>query len=264
MDLGRFDSKTSSALLSRKVDAFIRNVQPVRVDSRMCDQADMAAVWFADELEPYRILTELLEKGHLPQAWFWPVAVKGWSARITVLQSLQNIIFQAAQKPTRLAGLAYVLEPLLKNGSVLGLFQNLPEKPLQTLVAYLGLESARVVKNRISDAREPSLPPGPPKISYLFDGLNENLRGLIVKAVEHWGITDARSILLTALVLAERDATVGSGNIRRTMMQAAAQTQAGRHPPPGTDSSRTSESPTPPCSSPGTAPSPAAPPFRPP
>jgi hypothetical protein len=242
MDLGRFDDRTSSGLLSGRIDAFIRTVQPTRIDRRTADQDDLPAVWFADELEPCRLLAEQLASGHLPRAWFWPVAVKGWSARRPVAKNFQDILVQVVQKsverapPAVLTNLAYVLAPLFEKGRILHLLQGLADKPIRGLVTSLGLLPHRIRNEGALLPEEPSLPKGPDKRPYHGGHLKERHRQLIEKAVQCWGVADARSILVAALVLVDREATTGAGRIRRTLVRAAAQTESGRHHPTGASS----------------------------
>ena len=139
MNLGCFVSKISSRLLSDKIDFFIRNLRPVRADSKAAEQGDLPSVWFADELEPYRLLTEYLVRGHSPKAWYWQVAIKGWSPQSSVSESLQEIIFQVAQKPTGLSGLAHVLEPLISSGKIMDLFESMEQRKIVRVMSFLGL-----------------------------------------------------------------------------------------------------------------------------
>ncbi len=227
MDLGRFDDRTSSYLLADRIDAFIRTVRPTRIALRPTGHPNLPAVWFAHELEPHRLLTEQLASGHLPRAWFWPVAVKGWSARQPVAQSLQEIIGQVVRisvdytRPTVLANLAYVLEPLFANDRLLHLLQTLTEKPFRRLVVSLGLKTKKTLKPGVSDAGDPPLSFEPARYAYPTDGLAAKSRELVAQAVHLWGLEDARSILTTGLVMAGREEVIGPAEIRRTMIQVA-------------------------------------------
>lgn len=237
MDLGRFDDRTSSGLLSRRIDASIRNLRPIRMSGRSPDHADIPAVWFASELEPHRLLSERLIRGALPRAWFWPVAVEGWSVRHPVAQNFQEIISQVVQKsaglaqPSVLANLVYVLEPLFENDIILHLLQSLPEKPIRGLVASLGLSAKRMIMSGAGGGGEPSAHVRSEKPTYAFDDLDPRCRALIVKAVHRWGAAGARATLMTALVLADKNEALNSNMIQQAMIEVVARKERRRNHP---------------------------------
>lgn len=231
MDLGRFDDRTGSLLLANRIDAFIRTVRPTRMGWESSGHPDLPAVWFADELAPHRLLTEQLARGHLPRAWFWPVAVKGWSARRPVAQSVLAIITQVAQEavaytpPAVLAHLAYVLEPLFANDRLLHLLQSLTEKPFRRLVTSLGLKPNKAPQPMMLDAGATPVPFGPAIKATSATGLKTGRRELVARAVDRWGVDDARAILTTGLVMTDGFETIGPAAIRRVMIQSATPTR---------------------------------------
>ncbi len=217
MDLGCFDSKISSGFLSNKIDSFIRNIRPVRAESKAAEHEDISAVWFADELEPYRVLTDQLAKGYSPKAWFWPVAVEGWSPQSPVTQSLEKIIFQVAQKTTGIYGLSYVLEPLLAGDKILDMFNIMEQKTLARLMSFLRLTPTLLFKEPFQiqeDKAISEIPVNP------FDGLEAGYQVLVKKAIKRWGAKDLRVNLITCLGLADSRQEVSALQAARVMEKA--------------------------------------------
>lgn len=217
MNLGCFEAKVNSRFLSNKIDAFLRDLHPVRVEANQTETSHAPAVWFADELEPYCLLTNQLAKGHSPQAWFWPVAVKGWSPGSPVSQSLKVIISQVAQKPTGLAGLAYVLKPLLKGDKILDLLNTMEQKTVVSLLSFLGLTPTLFLKESIKIHEDTAIFEEP---FHPFDTLEVTYQELVKKALERWGTKDYRLILIICLGLAESRHAVDPSHAIRVIEKA--------------------------------------------
>ena len=101
MDLGRFSGSVNASFLAARIESFTRNLRLVRIGTGSEPQGKYTAVWFPDELEPFRILTQKLISGHLPDEWFWQAAVKGYSAEEPIQKNIRNIISQVIQKKKR-------------------------------------------------------------------------------------------------------------------------------------------------------------------
>ena len=221
MDLGCFDVNISSALLSSRIDEFVRTLRPVPAVGIRSEHTDEIAVWFADELEPCRALAARLAEGRSPNGWFWPVAVKGWSRRQPLAQNLQAIVFQAARNPAGIAGLAGVLEPLLRGDIILDLLDSFEERHVFRLTASLGLTTRQNQENASTGPAEPWLPAEPFSRPPAPGGLAEQDRRLVAKAFHRWGPDASRAVLLTGLVLAARDREAGPKEIRHTLLAVA-------------------------------------------
>ena len=141
LDLGRCLSSVNSRFLSKRIDDLMRHLTLVKVDRAAAEQPKASAVWFADELEPYRLLTDMLAQGHRPQAWYWSIAVNGWSPQLPASQGISQIISQVSQKEAGLTGLAYVLEPLLKGEVLLNVLHTVASKDVIIWLLTLGLKT---------------------------------------------------------------------------------------------------------------------------
>lgn len=202
LDLGSFLPSVSSRFLSKRIDNLFRHLTPVKVDSAAPDQADANVVWFADALEPYRLLSKLLADGHRPQAWYWPAAVTGWSPHLTISQSVQLIIYCVVRTKSGLTGLTYVLEPLLKREV---LFESIDASEPNQVVNWLlklGLKATlddKPLADAVSEAADTTTVD---KHIRAYSILPAEWKNILHKALQLWRVNDPRTLFIAYLGIA--------------------------------------------------------------
>ena len=142
LDLGRISTSTHSHFLSRRLDQLIRNLPFTHITTEQPEQDDAVAVWFADAIEPYRLLSELKVKGQTPRAWYWSIAVPHWLPSMSTSDSVLLCLSQLVQKPTGMTGITYALEPLVERASMFAVLDSIDTRQLKAIVNDLPLPSA--------------------------------------------------------------------------------------------------------------------------
>ena len=82
--LKKFLCNSSSMQLSRNIDHAILNMSPQLIQWPWLDNENTEAVWFEDEYSPYELLLKGIVNKQRPSAWYWKLAVKGWSTELNV------------------------------------------------------------------------------------------------------------------------------------------------------------------------------------
>jgi len=131
LDLGRLSLAAHSRFISRRLDTVIRNVSFVHITSESSEQPAALAVWFANAIEPYRCLAVRLAQGNTPQAWYWTAAVPTWSPQQSPAANVLQWISPLLQQSTGMTGLVYALEPLVQQGTLFTLLDQLTEQSVR-------------------------------------------------------------------------------------------------------------------------------------
>jgi len=201
LDLGRNMSTVTSRVLSRRIDDLVRNLRPVKITDTTPEHPVATAVWFADDLEPYRLLSILLSQNHRPLSWYWPAAIKGWSPQLTIKQSFQLIVTQVLQKPTGIKGLSCLLKPLLKRNLLLDMLNTIEPMQVSHWVLNLGLQPG-LDKRVLIKAEKPTgefantSAPG-------FHIFPQEWKDVVGKALTMWSLADPRTVFTTYIALAD-------------------------------------------------------------
>lgn len=221
MDLGPLNARINSREMSNRIDRWIQTIRPTPVEDPSPPPDDTPAVWFADELAPYRLLTEQLAKGHHPRAWFWHAAVRGWSAHRPLTQNLEEIMGHVARMPTGIVGLAHVLAPLREKAILLDLLAACKPEQLCEVLFFSGFHP----RPSPAPARLPKSP-GRARLrkAAARDGLlTQEPSSLVAKAIHRWGIVSPATRLITALELAFNALTVSDRSVDRILIGVAEQ-----------------------------------------
>lgn len=208
LDLGKNISTVTSRILSRRIDDLVRNLRPVKITDAALEHPVATAVWFADDLEPYRLLSILLSQNHRPLSWYWPAAIKGWSPQLTLKQSFQLIVTQVVQKPTGIKGLSCVLKPLLKRNLLVDLLNTIEPRQVSHLVLNLGLQprldkGALIKTEKFTGKLANTRAPG-------FHVFPQEWKDVVSKALTMWSPADPRTVLTTYIALADSGHAVSS------------------------------------------------------
>ena len=211
MDLGRFSGSVNASFLAARIESFTRNLRLVRIGTGSEPQGHYTAVWFPDELEPCRILTQKLISGHLPDEWFWQAAVKGYSAEEPIQKNIRNIISQVIQKKNGISGLAYVLDECFHDENILEIIDYLEEKQCSTLLSFLELEPFKNI------GQAENTPDNIKKDDHLY--FPDAVDRIIEKAICRWGIKDSRTVFFASLVLVRNDQKITHSALNRKLSE---------------------------------------------
>ncbi|MGG6297048.1 hypothetical protein ACQ4M4_21855 [Leptolyngbya sp. AN02str] len=184
LQLGIIRSDRSSASLALTIEQQMAQLAGTAVYALDAAAVDAAMVYFNDALEPYYQLALRLALGFGLEAWFWPLAVRGWHRGMD-----------------RASGLRYVLQSLLQTESgslaVVPLLQVLQEHHQLTALLQVLLPSDGAVLMQASGWPWPLS-----SLSQVASPsqLNPANQMLLSTWVQHWGSCDARSHWLAAIL----------------------------------------------------------------
>ena len=210
LDLGKFSSSASSRFLARRIDEQFRQISPVMVCQDTPELIGAPAVWFPDDLSPYRLLIRLLAKNQHPRAWYWKAAVKGWHPSLSVSQSYQVIISRVSQYETGIRGLCFVLEPLLESGRILDILDKFNSQDVTHYLFNMGLSPVHIDPMKAPEKRA-VISPDKPMIVPSFEG------GVIARATGLWPVFDPRFALASYLVLARMNQATDPVHLNRLL-----------------------------------------------
>lgn len=210
LDLGKFSSSASSRFLARRIDEQFRQISPVMVCQDTPELIGAPAVWFPDDLSPYRLLIRLLAKNQHPRAWYWKAAVKGWHPSLSVSQSYQVIISRVSQYETGIRGLCFVLEPLLESGRILDILDKFNSRDVTPYLFNMGLSPVQIDPMKAPEKRA-MISPEKPMIVPSFEG------GMITRAIGLWSVFDPRFALASYLVLARMNQATDPVHLNRLL-----------------------------------------------
>ncbi|WP_462268040.1 hypothetical protein [Desulfobacter sp.] len=230
LDLGSFSSSVSSRFLAGRIDEQFRQISPVMVCPDAPDLIGAPAVWFPDDLSPYRFLIRLLAKNQRPRAWYWKAAVKGWHPSFSVLQSYQVIISRVSRYETGIRGLGFVLEPLVESGRILDIFDQFNPRDVTRYLLNMGLSPVHMDPMKAPERRAATAPEKQMTVPALEGGM-------ITRAAGLWPIFDPRVALASYLVLARMNQTADPGHLKR-LLETVANRPSSSHDAEGTKKNR--------------------------
>jgi len=210
LDLGSFSSSVSSRFLAGRIDEQFRQISPVMVCPDAPDLIGAPAVWFPDDLSPYRFLIRLLAKNQRPRAWYWKAAVKGWHPSFSVLQSYQVIISRVSQYETGIRGLGFVLEPLVEKSRILDILDQFNPRDVTRYLLNMGLSPVPIDPMKAPKKRAVTAPEKQMTLPSLEGGM-------ITRAAGLWPIFDPRFALASYLVLARMNQATDPVHLNRLL-----------------------------------------------
>ncbi|NDY71159.1 hypothetical protein [Desulfobacter hydrogenophilus] len=210
LDLGNFSSSVSSRFLANRIDEQFRHISPVVLSQDTPELIGAPAVWFPDDLSPYRFLIRLLAKNQRPRAWYWKAAVKGWHPSFSVPQSYQVIVSRVSEYETGIRGLCFVLEPLVESGRILDVLDKFNPRDVTRYLFNLGLSPVLIDPMKETEKRA-MIPPKKPMIVTSLEG------GIITGAAGLWPIFDPRFALASYLVLARMNQAADPVHLNRLL-----------------------------------------------
>ncbi len=210
LDLGNFSSAASSRLLAERIDAQFRHISPVRICQETPEMLDAPAVWFPDDLSPYRYLVTLLSQNRRPRAWYWQAAVKGWQPSLSVHQSYQVIVSRVCRYETGIRGMHFVLKPLVENGRILDVLETFNPRDVTRYLFNMGLAPVSIAPMK-APGKKAEASKETPMIVPVREG------GLVTQAGGRWSVFDPRFALASYLILARMGQTADPVHLNRLL-----------------------------------------------
>ena len=210
----------TSGTLAHKIDNLVRNLTLARPDVTSGEQSDATAVWFSDELEPYRFLIAMLAQGVRPQAWYWTAAVKVWTPDLTPEQGIHRIISQVSQMPSGVTGLADVVAPLLDNDVLLEVLTRTEPAQVTQWLANVGINATPVSKSLREAFGHRAHPKTSGTALGCWPSLPSTWQNAIQKVLGMWSANDPRSILTACIGLAQTRLHVDSNQTMSLLHEA--------------------------------------------
>jgi len=198
LDLGNFSSAASSRFLAGRIDEQFRHIRPVMICQDTPELIGAPAVWFPDDLSPYRFLVNLLSQNRRPRAWYWKAAVKGWHPSLSVHQSFQVIVSRVCRCKTGILGMYFVLEPLLENGRILDVIDTFNPRDVTRYLFNMGLSPVSIDSKKAPEAKA-VISKENQMIVPALEG------GMVTQAAGRWSFFDPRFALVSYLILARMD-----------------------------------------------------------
>ncbi len=210
LDLGNFSSTASSRFLAERIDAQFRHISPVRICQETPEMLDAPAVWFPDDLSPYRYLVTLLSQNQCPRAWYWQAAVKGWQPSLSVHQSYQVIVSRVCRYEAGILGMYFVLEPLMENGRILDVLETFNPRDATRYLFNMGLAPVSI-EHMNAHGKKAMESKETPMIVPVLEG------GLVTQTGGRWSVFDPRFALASYLILARMGQTADPVHLNRLL-----------------------------------------------
>jgi len=200
LDFGRHDRSVSSCALARIIDDLLRHTRPVIITENSPEHLSAKVVWFPDELFPYRLIIKLLSENHRPLSWYWTTAVKGWNPKLSLKQSHHLILFHVSKQKEGIRGMAFVLEPLLKAGTIYDIVHAIDPKDAARMLINMGLKLAHDIAV-VSTIREKRESQNNKEETEAPLSVTPFVQDAVTKAVRMWSLFDARTMLISYIIL---------------------------------------------------------------
>ena len=220
LDLGEHDSSVSRRVLAKKIDDLLHHVRPVKLTENVMEQLAAPAVWFPDELTPYRFMIRLLSKNHRPLAWYWPSAIRGWSPKLTVNQSYHLILSQVSKHSTGMRGMSCVVEPLLNTQTLHEVINTFDPEDMSLILMNMDLKPVYDFK-MFSDSRETSRKQDADSEMETPLPVTSQVCDSIIKAVRMWSVFDPRTTFFACLALAHMGKKTSMFQVNRLLESVA-------------------------------------------
>lgn len=207
---GTIRAGQSPASLALRIEQRMRQLSSTAVYAESAGAEAATAVYFHDAVEPYIRLALRLARQQSTGAWFWPLAVLGWSGQASPRdEALRLMLAGVAQTETGPAAVALLVATLHEHNaadSLLGALRWQDGSALLRASGYSAADTSAPWQREI----EPSAPlVGDRRAPDAVDepAVGATWRALLSQWIGVWGEQDARSLWLAHVALvAERPA----------------------------------------------------------
>jgi hypothetical protein len=213
LDLGRLPADASPQWLSRHIETRLQALQLTPAHLRHEAPAAAPAVWFADRSEA--LATLLATSLHdAPRAWYWAGVLPGWRPGMRMRELLPRALRQAEGEAAGAAGVAALLDRLLRQGRLDPVLDHLESAHVAHIAGSAnaaatavppqrqGTRGARTDPARGEVADVASSPPPPRTTETSAPPIaSDAWRTVLTRWVRQWGPADRRSHWLAAHAL---------------------------------------------------------------
>jgi hypothetical protein len=193
--LGRFAADRSPVALSLSIEERLRRLGHAAVYGGDEAAAAAPAVYFRDDAEPYALLARRLVRGAPTDAWFWPLAARGWTSELPRAVALRALLFGALQTAAGPAAALAVVRALSGEAGPS------PASPLSDLLAVLNQDDGRRLLVTFGwPATSGRVATPAPSVDRHIER-SRAWQATVADWATHWGSDDARSLWLAAVAL---------------------------------------------------------------
>src|SRR5262249_50760148 len=101
-----------------RIESRCRELGSLAVSASMPEAAQAPAVYFEDDLEPYVALALRLARAQDVSAWFWPVAVHGWTPGTSRDEAMRLMLAGALSSSAGTTAALTLVRALLRCGTL--------------------------------------------------------------------------------------------------------------------------------------------------
>lgn len=190
--VGRIDPRESPAHLALAIEARLSRIDTAAVYAEDPAAAAAEAVYFHDAIEPSLRLALRIARREGADAWFWPLAVRGWTPAMPRDEALRALLFAAAGGEGGAAAIVSLFRALQEQKALTPLLEALRPQEASRLLQIFGW----------------SLPTRPLKVQEPVSAVEEAevigpfWRSLLFDWVRRWGEEDDRSVIMASIALA--------------------------------------------------------------
>ena len=210
LDLGRLSADASPQWLSRHIETRLQALQLPPARPRH-DAPSAELVWFADRSEALADLLATSLHG-TPRAWYWAGVLPGWRASMTMRELLPRVLRQAEVEADGPAGVAALLDRLLRQGRLDLVLEHLDPCHVQPIAGSASTPAATapstpsrpqdIVGARPESGKPSEVVRAPPLRRVTVSPIaNDAWRPVLTRWFRRWGAADRRSRWLAAHAL---------------------------------------------------------------
>lgn len=193
MDVGSLDCSRSPVGIAHDLSEMMHLVSAGAVHGDETSAPGSRAVFFRDEIEPYRSLITCLARGQPTDAWFWPLAAPAWSLSMDRPEAMRTLLFAAAQTRPGAVAVMQIIGHLRRHRLLDPMLGSLRPCDGPRLLEVFGWTPSSATSSRNRNAPDDLAAPA---LSLW--------RTTLESWVPVWGIRDQRSHWLAAVTLVER------------------------------------------------------------
>ena len=187
LNVGKIHTQQSSATLALVLEQRLAQIGVTAVHAEDPAANRAIAVYFRDQVEPYLCLAVRLANHLSTDEWFWRLAVFNWQSNLSRDEGFRRVLYGIMQTAIGVSAIVPLMQELFAQAAITPL--------LSALTQHDGLALLRACGWLKSETPIELMQP----LSIAF--ISKPWIDLLQQWIEVWGIEDARSLWLTAIVL---------------------------------------------------------------
>jgi hypothetical protein len=190
LSLDRFRANAAPASLALLIEQRVSECGAKAVSAQDPSAPLASAVYFQDAVEPYINLAVRLAKQESIDAWFWPLAVRGWNPGTPRDEAFRVLLAGVCQTESAWAGVLSLVRILLNESALSPLLVSLRRQDGPALLALFGWSAPPDGQAALSRPRADRLPSAIPA----------DWQSAAGKWIRSWGGEDTRSRWLAGVL----------------------------------------------------------------